>query len=160
MANISRSKGNQNIRFIQLTKYNIRNIFLEKSCSKGGWETSCRPLSKKLKLKKSLDKKSKVFYGLFLLYLQVDSYQNILKQECRPLGLTSYNNFSKKQKGVWHQFLCFILSMIFFKKNNSHVIFYRLTKFNCPITFSSSDVGQYVCIVTACFPGKSQLAIT
>ena len=116
MANISRSKGNQNIRFIQLTKYNMRNIFLEKSCSKGGWETSCRPLSKKLKLKKSLDKKSKVFYGLFLLYLQVDSYQNILKQECRPLGLTSYNNFLKKQKGVWHQFLCFILSMIFLRK--------------------------------------------
>ena len=31
LANISRSKGNQAIKYGQLIEYNIRNIFLEKS---------------------------------------------------------------------------------------------------------------------------------
>ena len=31
LLNISRSKGNQTMKFGQLTEYNMRNIFLEKS---------------------------------------------------------------------------------------------------------------------------------
>ena len=34
LVNISRSKGNQAIRFRQLVEYNMRNIFLEKSYTK------------------------------------------------------------------------------------------------------------------------------
>ena len=34
LTNISRSKGNQTIKFGQLIEYNIRNIFLKKSFSK------------------------------------------------------------------------------------------------------------------------------
>ena len=41
--NISRSEGNQIVKFGQLTKYNTRNIFLEKSCTKCGGEASPRP---------------------------------------------------------------------------------------------------------------------
>ena len=37
--NISRSKGNQTIKLGQLIKYNMRNIFLEKSFTKHGEET-------------------------------------------------------------------------------------------------------------------------
>ena len=36
LLDISRSKGNQTMRFGQLTEYNMRNIFLEKSHTKCG----------------------------------------------------------------------------------------------------------------------------
>ena len=37
---ISKSKDNQTMKFDQLIKYNMRNIFLEKSCTKCSEETS------------------------------------------------------------------------------------------------------------------------
>ena len=55
LPNISRSKGNQAMKFGQLIEYNMRNIFLEKSYTKCGGETSPRPFSEKLKLSISLD---------------------------------------------------------------------------------------------------------
>ena len=55
LPNISRSKGNQAMKFGQLTEYNMGNIFLEKSYTKCGGETSPRPFSGKLKLSISLD---------------------------------------------------------------------------------------------------------
>ena len=51
---IWRSKGNQTAKFCQLTERNMRNIFLEKSDTKCGWETSPRRFSEKLKLSISL----------------------------------------------------------------------------------------------------------
>ena len=53
------------MKFGQLTEYNIRNIFLEKSYSKCGREASPRPFSKKSKLDISMDPYSKVLYILF-----------------------------------------------------------------------------------------------
>ena len=55
LRNTSRSKGNQTMKFGQLTECNMRNIFLEKSFTKCGGETSPRPFSEKLKLTISLD---------------------------------------------------------------------------------------------------------
>ena len=52
LPNISRSKGNQTMKFDQLIEY---NIFLEKSYSKCGGETSPRSFAGKLKLSKYLD---------------------------------------------------------------------------------------------------------
>ena len=54
--NISRSKGNQAIKFGQLIEYNMNNIFTEKSYTKFAGET--RPLSKKAN-------------SLFLLYVNL-----------------------------------------------------------------------------------------
>ena len=48
--NISKSKDNQAMKFSQLIECNVRNIFLEKSYTKCGGETSPRPFSEKLKL--------------------------------------------------------------------------------------------------------------
>ena len=48
LPDISRSKGNQKMKFGQLVGYNMRNIFLEISCTKHGGETS--PYLKKSKL--------------------------------------------------------------------------------------------------------------
>ena len=47
LTNISRSKGNQAMKSTQLREYKMRNIFLEKSCTKYGGETISRPFSKK-----------------------------------------------------------------------------------------------------------------
>ena len=55
LANISRSKGNQTMKFGQLIECNMRNIFLAKTYTKCGGETSPRPFSEKLKLSLPLD---------------------------------------------------------------------------------------------------------
>ena len=43
LPNISRSKGNQGIKFGQLIKYSVRNIFVQKPSREWGNETSSRP---------------------------------------------------------------------------------------------------------------------
>ena len=43
------------MKFGQLTECNMKNIFLEKSYTKCGGETSPRPFSEKLKLSANLD---------------------------------------------------------------------------------------------------------
>ena len=55
LANISRSKENQTMKFGQLIEYNMRIILLKKSFSKCGEETIPRPFSKKSKSNISLD---------------------------------------------------------------------------------------------------------
>ena len=44
LSSISKSKGNQTMKFGQLIEYNKRNIFLQNLCGKWGRETSFRPL--------------------------------------------------------------------------------------------------------------------
>ena len=55
LPNISRSKGNQTVKFGQLIECNMRKIFTEKSYTKCNGETSPRAFSEKLKLSISLD---------------------------------------------------------------------------------------------------------
>ena len=52
--NISRSTGNQTMKFVQLIKYNTRNIFPEKICAKFCGATIPRPFPKKSKSSLSL----------------------------------------------------------------------------------------------------------
>ena len=59
------------MKFGQLIEYNMKNIFLEKSYTKCGGETSPRPFSGKLKLSISLDLQFKVLYNLFLLHYKL-----------------------------------------------------------------------------------------
>ena len=56
LANILRNKGNQTMKFGQLIECNMRNVFLEKSYTKCGGETSPRPFPEKLKLSIPLDR--------------------------------------------------------------------------------------------------------
>ena len=72
MYDITRIKGNQTMKFGQLIKYSIRNVFWGKFYSKSDTETSPRPFSKKSKLSIFLGHPSKIVYSLFLLYVQVD----------------------------------------------------------------------------------------
>ena len=78
----------------------MRHIFLEKLFTKFGRETIPRPFSK-TSLVISLDQYPKILCSLFVLYqvvCQVESYQNILKLNCRPLTFTSYKAFLKNKK--------------------------------------------------------------
>ena len=76
LPNTLRIKSNQTLKFSRLIEHNMRHIFLEKSCTKSGGEASPRPFSKKSKLSTSLDQQSEMLYSLFLLYVQVEVYQN------------------------------------------------------------------------------------
>ena len=58
LPNISRSEGNQTIKFGQLIEYNMRNIFSEKSYTKCDGETIPRSFSNNSKLSISLDQYS------------------------------------------------------------------------------------------------------
>ena len=53
----------------------MRNIFLEKSYTKCGGETSPRPFSEKLDLTISLDQWSKDLYCLFILYAKLKAIE-------------------------------------------------------------------------------------
>ena len=97
LLNISRSKGNQTIKFGQLIEYNMRNIFLEKSYTKCDRQTSPRPFSKKSKLSISLDQKSKFLYSLYLLYAMLRANRNTLKLSYRPLAITSCKAFLRNK---------------------------------------------------------------
>ena len=79
---ISRTKGNQPIKFGQLIEYKRISIFLEKSHIKCGGEASPRTFHKKLKLRISLDQLSEMLHSLFYLYVQVEVYKNMLKLRC------------------------------------------------------------------------------
>ena len=52
---ILKSKGNQTMKFGKLIKYNMRNIFFDKSNSKCGGENSLRSFSGKLRMSIYLD---------------------------------------------------------------------------------------------------------
>ena len=47
LSHISRTKGNQAMKFGQLIEYNVKNIFLEKRYTKYGRETILRPFYNK-----------------------------------------------------------------------------------------------------------------
>ena len=81
------------MKFGQLMEHDMRNIFLEKSSTKWGAETYYRLFSKNAKLNISLDQQSIVLYRLFLIYAQVEGYQNMLKLRCRSAAFTSYKDF-------------------------------------------------------------------
>ena len=53
--NLSRSWGNQTMKFGHLIEYNMKNIFRENSYPKCGEETIPKPFSEKSKLSISLD---------------------------------------------------------------------------------------------------------
>ena len=71
LSKISRSKGNEAIKFGQLIDYNMTNFFLGKSYTKYIGKTIPRAFSKKLKLSISLDLWAEVLFTLFLLHAKL-----------------------------------------------------------------------------------------
>ena len=93
LPNISRNKDNKIMKFGQWIEYNVRHIFLEKSYTKYGGETSPRPFYEKLKLNISLDQYSEMLQRFFLLYVHVKLCKIILKLRCWPLAFTLYKSY-------------------------------------------------------------------
>ena len=98
MPNISRSKGNQTMKFGQLIDYNMRNIFLEKSYTKYGGKTSPRSFSEKLKLCISLDQYSNVLYSLFLLHAKLRAIEMYWNKAADHFPLPHLKLFKTKKK--------------------------------------------------------------
>ena len=63
------------MKFGQLIKHNIKNMFFEKSYAKRCGESIPRPFSKRSKLIISMDLKSEVLYSLFLLYAKFSAME-------------------------------------------------------------------------------------
>ena len=66
----------------QLIGYNMKNIILVKLYTKCGVKTSPSSFFKKSKLSRSLNEQSEVPYSLFIMNIQVEDYQLILKLRC------------------------------------------------------------------------------
>ena len=140
LPNISRIKSNHTLKFVMLIEYNMRNIVLERSHASCDREASSRLFHKKSKLSLSLYPRSKMLCSLFLLYLQVEVYQILLKLRCWPLALTLYKAFLKNKMRSGTSLPASFFAW-FLKKNISHVMVYYLTKFHCLIAFASWDFG-------------------
>ena len=81
--NISRSKGNQTMKFGQSIEYNMRIIFLEKSYTKCDVKTISRTFSK-------------IYFWInSLKFYDIPSWglSEYIKQRCRPLTFTSDKAF-------------------------------------------------------------------
>ena len=126
LPSISKSKGNQTIKFGQLIEYNLRNIFLEKSYTKYGGKTIPRPFSEKSKSSISLDQQSKILYSLLLLNVQVEGYRNTLKRSCRPLAFTTYKTSLQNKRGLG------LVSLPHFLHNFWRIVFLLLHFTNWP----------------------------
>ena len=100
----------------------MRNIFHEKSYTKCGGKASLRSYLKKSKLNIYLDQQSEILYRLFLLYVQVEIYKNILKVRYWPFAFTLFEAFFTRQIEVWNQYPYLIFSLIFEDKYFSRCI--------------------------------------
>ena len=116
LPNTSRSKGNEAMKFDQLIEYNMRNIFVEKSCTKFCGEFIPSPFSKKSILSISLNQQSKVLHSLFIFMLicGLSKYIETKLQTTRFYLTQSYYYIFLKV--LWNQSRCLIFCMIFERK--------------------------------------------
>ena len=110
------------MKFLQLIENNIRNIFIRKLYAK--FEDKLIPdpfLKNENWAYLSLDQQSEILYSIFLLYIQVEDYRNILKLTSWPLAFTSYQAFLKNKKRSETNLFVFFPTLLL-KSNISHVI--------------------------------------
>ena len=141
LSNISRSKGNQAMKFGQLIEHSMKNIFLGKSYTKFDGGASPRPFYKKSKLNIRSTVRNVII--LLLLYVLVEIYENILKRSWWPPVFTLYKAFLKNKKRSGTSLSVSICAW-FLKKNISHDVFHYLPDFIIWLPFISWDVGQHV----------------
>ena len=113
------------MKFGQFIKCNMRNIFLEKSYTRCGGETSPRPFPEKKIEHISRSIVSNFIQFVFIAW-QVEGYRNILKLSCRPLAFTLFEAFLKykKRSGTSHS------ARIIFEEKYFWCYVIQLTKFH------------------------------
>ena len=70
------------MKFSQLRQYSMKNISLEKQCTKCDEKTRPRPFSEELKLSISLDQQSEFLFSWFYCISKWIDYHNVLKLSC------------------------------------------------------------------------------
>ena len=133
LPNISRSKGNQTMKFSQLIEYNTRNIFSSINIHKMWWRNYFQILFWKIKIERISG--SIVLMQFVLITWQVDGYRDILKPSCMPLVIMSYKAFLKNRKRYGTSLPASFCAW-FLKKNIYLTIFCSLTKFYCLFAFT------------------------
>ena len=121
LLNISTRNEVRSVNRIEDDKYFSRKII-----HKIWWRCWSQTFFKKLKLRISLHQQSEMFQRLFLLYILVKIYQNILKLRRWPFALTLYKAFYKTKKGLELAYLLYFLHD-FWRK-----IFFMLYSMNWP----------------------------
>ena len=96
LINISRSKGNHPMDFGQLTEYNMRSIFLEKSYPNGVEKLFPDSFLKNQNWAYLWINCLK-FYTVCFYCMPSEDYRNILKLNWGPLAFTSYIKFFLKK---------------------------------------------------------------
>ena len=118
MPNISRSKGNQTMKFGQLVECITKKLFFEKSCTKCGGETSPRHFSEKWKLSICLDQQFNIvcFYCMaswgLSKYIKTVENQLILgffKNIKKCLELVTLPHFPHS---IWKEYFSFYVLLI------------------------------------------------
>ena len=90
----------------------MRNIFLEKSCTKCDWETSPRLLSKNLKFNISLDNSLKC-YTVYFYCMASWRLSKYIETKLQTSWFHLILSFFIKWKEVWNQYPCLIFHIIF-----------------------------------------------
>ena len=70
------------MKFDQLIEYDMRDTLFEQAFTEYGGQISPKTFLKKSKLSISFNQQSEVSCSLFLLYVQVENYKNILQLRC------------------------------------------------------------------------------
>ena len=146
LANNSRSKGNQAMKFDLLIEYNMRDIFLKNHTRNVVEKLFPDPFLKNLPY---LWINILKFYTVFFIVCQVEDYRNILKLSFRPLAFTSHKGFLKNKKRSVTSFSA-SFSARFLNKNISLVIWYHVNKFHFLVASTSCDILGTRCIVSVC----------
>ena len=141
------------MKFGQLTEYNIKKVFLEKSYTKCSGVTIPRPFPKN-KNWASLWVNSQNFYTACFYCMQGWRLWKYIKLSCRPLAFISCQAFFlffflKKERSRTTLPVSFSQSIL--RKNMSLFILYYQTKFRCLVKLTLSDIVQYVycnCVLT------------
>ena len=95
-----------------LKECNMRNIFLEKSCTKCDWETSPRLLSKNLKFNISLDNSLKC-YTVYFYCMASWRLSKYIETKLQTSWFHLILSFFIKWKEVWNQYPYLIFHIIF-----------------------------------------------
>ena len=108
LSNISKRKGSQKMKIVQLIEYSMRNIFLETSCKKVVKKLAPELLLKNLNWTYLCINSLKFYTVCFYCMPKWRPLKN-LKLSCRSLASTSKELFQKTKKGLKLVFLLYCM---------------------------------------------------
>ena len=137
-------KWKNEIEICAVNRKYMRNIFIGKLYAKFEEKLIPDPFLKNENWAYlSLDQQFEILYNIFLRYIQVEDYRNILKLTCWLLAFISYQTFLKNKKRSETNLLVF-LSTLLLKNNIFHVIFLLKILGNSCIVITYFPVDEFI----------------